>query len=198
MRLLFVPRCSQFRSVFPTSPQSVSVETVFGGAAWQSLNVRARSNSGCAPSRRPRHGSVSVATDECHRLRWPWSRADEGTECEDRFAISDLSVGVVNEVRQDREADLHLTGIGSSGRAAGAGNIYGYAGHAAAGLGMIPMPLAEVAVDQRAVSPLPAEFPGRQGRFAHHAHNDRHRPSRAPASSGRGVTEARRQSWARL
>jgi hypothetical protein len=73
--------------------------------------------------------------------------ADEGTKGEDRFALSGLSVGVVDEVRQNGEANLHLAGIGGSGRASSAGNIYRHAGHATAGLGMVPVPGAQVAVD---------------------------------------------------
>src|ERR1022692_731392 len=51
----------------------------------------------------------------------------------------------------------------ASGWAAGAGDIRGDSGHAAARLGMIPMQRAEVTVDERGVSPLPAELGGRDG-----------------------------------
>ena len=42
-------------------------------------------------------------------------RAHEDTEGEDCFAISDLAVGVVDEVSQYGEAFLHLVGVGGSG-----------------------------------------------------------------------------------
>lgn len=85
-------------------------------------------------------------------------RADEDAEGEDRFAFSDRAVGIVDEVSQYFEAFLHLTGVAAPGRAAGAGDIRVDAGHAAAGLGMIPMPRAEVSVNERRVSE--AIFPG--------------------------------------
>jgi hypothetical protein len=90
-------------------------------------------------------------------------RADEGTEEESRLAIPGLAVGVVDEFSQHGEAFLHLTGVAGSGRTTSAGDIRGDAGHAAAGLGMIPMPRAEVTVDQLGVSPPPAELAGGDG-----------------------------------
>jgi hypothetical protein len=85
--------------------------------------------------------------------------ADEDAEDEDRLAFSGLAVEVVDEVSQHREAFPYLTGTAGSGpgRAAGAGNIGGYTGHAAASLGVIPMPRAQVTLDERQVSEDPCD-----------------------------------------
>jgi hypothetical protein len=82
-------------------------------------------------------------------------RADEGAEGEDRFAFSDFTVGVIDEVSQHSEAFVYLFGVAGSGRAASAGDISD-GGHTAAGLGMITVPRAEVAVDELGVSALAA------------------------------------------
>jgi hypothetical protein len=74
------------------------------------------------------------------------NRADEDTEHDDRFAFSDLAVGVVDEVGQHGEVFLHLVAVFGSGCAAGATDLLRDARHSAAGLGMIAMPRAEVAV----------------------------------------------------
>ena len=72
-------------------------------------------------------------------------------------------VGVAGEVSDHREAFLHLTAVAGLRRAASAGGIRGDAGYAAAGLGMIAVPGAEVAVDERGESELPAELAGCDG-----------------------------------
>jgi hypothetical protein len=61
------------------------------------------------------------------------------------------------------KACLHLAAVAGPGRAAGTRHISGDAGHAAAGLRVIPMLRAEVTLNQRCVAALPADLPRRGG-----------------------------------
>ncbi len=75
-------------------------------------------------------------------------RADEGTEGEDGFAFSGLAVGVAGEVGHHGQAFRYLAGVAASFRAVGTGDVHGNTGHTAAGLGMILVPVAQVAISQ--------------------------------------------------
>ena len=81
-------------------------------------------------------------------------------------AFCGLVVGAVDEVTDDGEAFFDLTGVAGSGRRAVSGHVGGDAGQAAAGFGVIPMPWAEVAVDQSGQSRSPAQSARSHGPLA--------------------------------